>query len=116
MTISERFDRYVAVRVRIDALKRQLKDLENEAKPDEAFVKDWFRARPGKRRYHGVQYSSVTYQRLDTEKARLLLGARAVDAEVETVRETLSLDQEAKAVRDASSQLKPLRRPERATA
>lgn len=108
MTISERFDRYVAARVRIDALRRQLKDLENEAKPDEAFVKDWFRARPAKARYRGVQFSSVTYRRLDVDKARLLLGAKTADAEVETIRETLTLDQEAKAVRDAGAQLKPV--------
>lgn len=115
MTIAERFDRYVAHRIRIDALRRQLRELENEAKPDEAFVKDWFRARPERRRYHGVQYASTTYRRLDTDKARLLLGAKASDAEVETLRESLSLDQESKAVRDAGAQLKPVRR-ERASA
>lgn len=116
MTIAERFDRYIAARVRIDALKRQLKDLENEAKPDEAFVKDWFRARPEKRRWRGVQYSATTYRRLDAEKARLLLGAKTKDAEVETTRETLTLDAESKAVRDAGAQLRSLRRTERASA
>lgn len=116
MTIAERFDRYIAAKVRIDALKQQLKDLENEAKPDEAFVKDWFRARPEKRRYHGVEYSSVTYNRLDTEKARLLLGAKARDAEMPTTRETLTLDRESKAVRDAGAQLRPVRTRERISA
>lgn len=116
MTISERFDRYVAARIRLDALRRQLKDLENEAKPDEAYVRDWFRARPERRRYRGVNYSSVTYRRLDTDKARMLLGVKAADAEVETLRETLSLDQESKAVKDAGAALRPVRRTERATA
>jgi len=108
MTIAERFDRYIAARVRMDALRRQLKDLENEAKPDEAFVKDWFRARPERRRFHGVNYSVTTYRRLDVEKARLLLGAKASQAEAETQRETLSLDVESKAVKDAG-QIHPVR-------
>jgi hypothetical protein len=115
MTIAERFDRYVSARLRMDALRRQLRDLENESKSDEAFVKDWFRARPGRGRHAGLQYAATTYRRLDVEKARLLLGARAKDAEVETLRETLALDAESKAVRTAGS-LKPLRRAERVSA
>lgn len=115
MTIAERFDRFVSTRIRRDALERQLKDLENEAKADEAFVKEWFRARPERRRYHGVIYSSVTYNRIDAKKARQLLGADAKKAEVETLRETLTLDAESKVVRDAGT-LKPVRRTERATA
>lgn len=113
MTIAERFDRYIAARIRRDALERQLKDLENEAKADEAFVKDWFRARPERRRYRGVIYSSVSYNRLDPKKARLLLGAKAAQAEVATQRETLTLDVESKAVRDATA-LKPVRAAGRA--
>ena len=116
MTIAERFDRYIAGKIRKDALERQLKDIENEMKSDEAFVKDWFRARPERRRYHGVSYSKTSYTRLDTKKARLLLGARATEAEVVTDRESLSLDYEAKVVRDAGTQLKPVRRADRATA
>lgn len=108
MTIVERFARYISVRIRIDALRRQLKDLENEAKPDEAFVKDWFRARPERRRYQGVNYAVTTYRRLDVEKARLLLGARAAQAEAETQRETLSLDLESKAVKEAGT-IQPVR-------
>lgn len=116
MTIAERFDRFIAAKVRKDALERQLKDVENEMKADEAFVKDWFRARPGKARYHGVAYSKTTYNRLDVKKARLLLGAKAAQAEVATDRESLSLDYEAKTVRDAATSLRPVRRQERASA
>jgi 3-deoxy-D-arabino-heptulosonate 7-phosphate (DAHP) synthase class II len=116
MTIAERFDRFIAAKVRKDALERQLRDLENEMKADESFVKDWFRARPGKARYHGVAYSKTTYQRLDVKKARMILGHRAKEAEVTTDRESLALDYEAKAVRDAATSLRPLRRAEKASA
>lgn len=115
MTIAERFDRFVAARIRRDALEQQMKDLENEVKADEAFVKDWFRDRPERRRHQGVIYSSVRYNRINAKKARQLLGARAKDAEVSTLRETLTLDAESKVVREAIT-LKPVRRAERVSA
>lgn len=44
----------------------------------------------GKSTYRGVSYARSTYKRLDATLARKLLGKRAVEAEVESVRETLS--------------------------
>lgn len=115
MTIAEHFDRYIAARLRIDAVKRQLKDLENAAEPDAVFIKEWFRARPEKRSNRGVTYSATTQRRLDVTKARLLLGKKAAEAEREIPVEALGLDKESKAVRDAAG-LKPVRGAERATA
>lgn len=115
MTIAGRFDRLLPLIARRQALRNQLKAVEAEMADDEEFVKDWFRSRPEKRRYRGVEYSAVTYQQIDAKKARRLLGKRAAEAEVTRTRETLSLDAEAKAVRELST-LKPVGRAERATA
>lgn len=115
MTIAGRFDRLLPLIARRQALRDQLKAVEAEMADDEEFVKDWFRLRPEKRRYRGVQYSAVTYQQIDAKKARRLLGRLAAEAEVTRTRETLSLDAEAKSVRELNT-LKPVRRTERATA
>lgn len=115
MKLTERFDRLIPLIAQRQALKAQLKAVEAEMDDDATYVKEWFRERPNKRRYRGIAYSSVEYQDIDPKKARRLLGAKAKQAEVTRRRETLSLDEESKAVRD-HGRLRPVPRAERKTA
>lgn len=109
MTTAERFDRHVAALVRITALKGQLKALEDEAESDDTFIKEWFRARPEKRRYRGIQFSRSPFKHFNQKTAKALLGAEKTAEATETrYRESLSLDEQAKSVRDATPQLKPV--------
>lgn len=111
MTIAERFDRYVAARVRINALEAQLKALQSEAEPDLDFIKEWFRARPEKRRNRGVAYSSSPFKYFNPRTAKALLGPEKTTEATETrYRESVSLDEQAKAVRNAGANLKPMRK------
>lgn len=111
MRIAERFDRHAATLVRITALKAQLKALEGEAEPDHDFILEWFRARPNKRRYRGIQYSKSPFKHFDQKGAKAALGAVKTAQLTETrYRESLSRDEQAKSVRTTEAQLKPLKR------
>lgn len=68
---------------------RLLKDAERDRDEAKAVLLEHFR-KAKRNQIHGVEYSKTPYRRLDTKKARELLGDRAADAEVKTYRETIS--------------------------
>lgn len=82
MTLSEAAKQWLAARA--DA-----KDAERRVDEAAEVLKEYFR-RSGKTKFRGVGYAMSTYTTLDLKKARALLGAKAVEAEVPRTRETLS--------------------------
>jgi hypothetical protein len=113
VTIAERFASYRQKRARLDVLRRQVRDLENDMKADKAFVLDWFLKRQTKARYLGVMFSRTFRRQIDPDKARELLGADAKKAEKEVPVDTLTLDREwltQHGEGPGAQQLKPLER------
>lgn len=66
-----------------------LKDAERDRDEAKQVLLDHFRSSK-RNQIHGIEYSNTSYRRLDTAKARELLGPKAKDAEVVTHRETLT--------------------------
>lgn len=68
---------------------RLMKDAERDRDEAKGILLEHFRTAK-RTTLHGVAYGKSQYRRLDTKKARELLGDRAVDAEVVSTRETLT--------------------------
>lgn len=82
MKLADAAERYIKA-------SRLLKDAERDRDEAKAVLLDHFR-KTNRRTAHGLEYSRSSYRRLDTKKARELLGERAADAEVVAHRETLT--------------------------
>lgn len=66
-----------------------MKDAERDRDEAKDVLLEHFR-KSRRNQIHGIEYSKSTYRRLDTKKARELLGDQAADAEVVAHRETLT--------------------------
>lgn len=73
-----------------EKLAAELKAVEVEMSPAKDRLKAYFRGK-NVRLYQGISYSATQVKRLDTAKARQLLGDKASQAEVEQTRESLKV-------------------------
>lgn len=90
MTLTEAVELFLAREAVREKLASELKAVEVELRPAKDRLKAHFRAK-NIRTYKGIVYSLTTAKRLDTAKARQLLGDQAAQAEVDQTRESLKL-------------------------